>query len=54
MKKTKLYQKPCILLITAANPRVASKLANIMGKSISAWAKIIGITPAALIFKGMY
>ena len=33
---------------------VASKRENSRGKSIKAWAKMIGITPAALIFRGMY
>ena len=40
--------------MTAARPLVAEKLEKISGKSINAWAKMIGITPAALIFNGMY
>ena len=57
MALVKLYQNPTGLLNTAAKPDAASALAKpatVMGINIKACAKMIGITPAAFTFRGMY
>ena len=57
MAKTKLYQNPEKSENSCTKPLAAvdvEKPANVIGINIIACAKIIGITPAALILSGIY
>ena len=56
--KVKLYQNPVKSVKMPQQSLIKlsdfEKLATVIGINIIAWAKIIGITPAAFTFKGIY